>query len=267
MIVSPVDTISEADAVLPVPPLPDVTAPVTLFFKPPVLPVTSTANVQDAFAASDPPARLTVPAPAVAVIVPPPHDPVRPFGVDTTRPAGNVSLNAMPVSAVALFGLVTVKVNVVLPLSAIDGVPNAFAIVGGATTVNVAVASALLPPSVDVAVTLLFFTPAVVPVTLTLKVHEAAGVRRRRSSDGAGPGDGGDGAAATRSGEAVRRRNHHACGQRIGEADPGERPDSRVRVVEVERQRRRAAHRNRGRQECLRQIGRARSPLRPSRLH
>ena len=35
----------------------------------------------------------------MAVIVPAPHVPVRPFGVETTSPAGSVSLKPTPVSA------------------------------------------------------------------------------------------------------------------------------------------------------------------------
>jgi hypothetical protein len=54
--------------------------------------------VHEPLAASVPPVRLIVPEPAVAVMVPLPHAPVRPFGVETTRPAGNVSLKATPVA-------------------------------------------------------------------------------------------------------------------------------------------------------------------------
>src|SRR5262249_20413016 len=133
-----------------------------------------TLNVHEALAASVAPARLTVPLPAVAVIVPPPHVPVSPLGVATTNPAGKVSVNATPFNAVALFGLVMVNDNVVLPFTAIDVGLNDLAIDGGPITISVAVV--VLPvASVDVTVTLLFFTPAVVPVTFTLNVHVAPG--------------------------------------------------------------------------------------------
>ena len=56
-------------------------------------------DVHELFAAMVPPERLIVLVPAVAVIVPAPQVPVKPFGVEITRPAGNVSLNATPVSA------------------------------------------------------------------------------------------------------------------------------------------------------------------------
>src|SRR5205085_191401 len=46
-------------------------------------------------------------------------------------------------------------------------------IVGGATTVTVAVAGVLAPASVELTVTLLFLSPAVVPCTFTDTVHEA----------------------------------------------------------------------------------------------
>jgi hypothetical protein len=63
-------TLTLAEAVPPVPPSFEVTLPVVLF--------------------------------CVAVMVPPPQLPVRPFGVDTTRPAGRVSVKPTPVRAVAL---------------------------------------------------------------------------------------------------------------------------------------------------------------------
>jgi hypothetical protein len=92
-------TVRLADAVPPVPPSVEVTFPVVLFLVPAVVPVTLTENVHDALAARVPPNRLTVPEPAVAVIVPAPHVPVNPFGVETTKPAGSVSLKPTPVSA------------------------------------------------------------------------------------------------------------------------------------------------------------------------
>ena len=92
-------TLRLAEAVPPGPPSVDVTLPVVLVFVPAVVPVTFTENVQELLAAMVPPERLIVPVPAVAVMVPPPQVPVRPLGVETTRPAGSVSLNATPVSA------------------------------------------------------------------------------------------------------------------------------------------------------------------------
>jgi hypothetical protein len=65
-----------AEAVPPVPPSTDVTAPVVLFCTPAAVPVTFTLNVHDPLAASAAPVRLTLLPPAVAAIVPPPHDPV-----------------------------------------------------------------------------------------------------------------------------------------------------------------------------------------------
>ena len=56
-------------------------------------------KVQELLAARVAPDRLMTLVPWVAVIVPPPHEPVRPFGVEITRPAGSVSLNPMPLSA------------------------------------------------------------------------------------------------------------------------------------------------------------------------
>jgi hypothetical protein len=103
--------------------------------------------------------------------VPAPQEPVNPFGVEITSPAGSVSLKVTPVCAVAL-GLVRVKLRLVEPFSGMLAVPNTLAIVGGPTTVIDAFDVLPVPPSVEVTWTLLFFTPAAVPVTFTEKVQE-----------------------------------------------------------------------------------------------
>src|SRR5579863_6393679 len=64
--------------------------------------------------AIEPPARLIVPEPGVAVAIPPQVE-VRPLGVATTSPAGSASVNATPVSAAKLFGFVIEKLTVVVP--------------------------------------------------------------------------------------------------------------------------------------------------------
>lgn len=97
-----VSTLMLAEAVPPVPPSFEVTLPVVLFCKPAAVPVTFTENVQEEFAAMVPPDRLIIFVFCVAVMVPPPQLPVSPLGVDTTSPAGRVSLNPIPVRAVAL---------------------------------------------------------------------------------------------------------------------------------------------------------------------
>jgi hypothetical protein len=55
--------------------------------------------------------------------------------------------------------------------------PNALIITGALTTVIEALEVLPVPPSVEVTWTLLFFTPAVVPVTLTETVQEALAAR------------------------------------------------------------------------------------------
>src|SRR5215510_5082287 len=88
--------------VLPVPPSVEVTCTL-LFFTPAVVPRTLTETVHDALAARVPADRLTELEPPTAVAVPP-HVFVR-LGVDaTTKPAGNLSVNAIPVSATFVFG-------------------------------------------------------------------------------------------------------------------------------------------------------------------
>src|SRR5450631_4313111 len=168
-------TVITAVVVPPVPPSTELTGPVVLTRLPKVVAVTFTLNVHEVFAASVPPVRLTVFEPATAVIVPAPQVPVSPFGVETTSPAGNVSVKLIPVTAVAALGLLIVKLSEVVPLAGIFPVPKTFEIVGGATaaTVRVAVAVKPVPPSTELTVpVVLTFDPAVLPVTLTLKVQE-----------------------------------------------------------------------------------------------
>src|SRR6266567_1017391 len=157
-------TVTLADAVLPVPPLVEVTVPVVLFFTPEVVPVTFTVNVQLLLTAIVPPVSETLPEPATAVAAPP-QVLVNPFGVATTMPAGNVSVNATPVSATAFApGLVMVKVSEVVPFSGRFAAPKALAIDGGATTLMLADAVPPVPPSVDVTFpVVLFCVPAAVP--------------------------------------------------------------------------------------------------------
>ena len=164
-----------AVAVPPVPPSVEVTLPVVFVCCPAAMPVTLTENVQEALAAIVPPLRLMTFVPATAVIVPAPHVPVRPFGVETTRPAGSVSLKPTPVRATVVLGLVMVKLSEVEPFNGMLAAPKAFAIVGGATTVIEALEVLPVPPLVDVAWTLLGFTPAVVPCTSTDTVQFGGG--------------------------------------------------------------------------------------------
>ncbi len=97
LIVGGAITVMLTEAVPPVPPSTEVTLPVILFFTPPVVPVTLTEKVQELLAAKEAPERLTMLVACVAVIVPPPQLPVSPFGVETTRPTGKVSLKPTPV--------------------------------------------------------------------------------------------------------------------------------------------------------------------------
>src|SRR5260221_397163 len=160
-----------AVAVLPVPPLVELTLPVVLTKFPEAVPVTFTVNVQLLLTAIVPPASDTLPDPATAVATPP-HVLVNPFGVATTSPAGNVSVNATPFSEVVLAaGLVMVKVNDVVPFSGTLAAPNTLMISGGATTVMLAFEVFPVPLFVNVPCTRLFFTVSVVPVTFTETVH------------------------------------------------------------------------------------------------
>lgn len=169
-------TLTLAEAVPPVPPSVELTLLVVLFCSPAAVPVTFTENVHEEFAAMVPPVRLITLVPAVAVMVPPPQLPVRPFGVDITSPAGRVSVKAIPVRAIALL-FVMVKLSEVDPFSGMLAAPNALVIVGGPTTLRLAFEVLPVPPFVELTDTLLFFTPVVVPCTLTETVQLAFAAR------------------------------------------------------------------------------------------
>jgi hypothetical protein len=162
-----------ADAVFPVPPLVELT--VTLLVNvPTVFAVTCTVTVQvfagGALAGSVPPVRDTVPEFAAAATVEPvPQLFVTPGVAATTRPVGNVSVKATPVS-VLVPGLATTKANVLVPFSPIVVGPKALVIVGGPMTVKLAVAlTVVVPVCVDVIeLTVFVSVPATVPVTLTV---------------------------------------------------------------------------------------------------
>jgi len=166
-----------AEAVPPVPPSVDVTFPVVLFCVPAAVPVTFTENVQLLLAAIVPPLRLMTLVPCVAVIVPVPQVPVKPFGVEITRPAGSVSLKPTPVSATVVLLFWIVNVRLVEPFSGMLAAPNALIITGGDTTVIEAFEVLPVPAFVEVTWTLLFFTPAVVPCTSIETVQLAPGAR------------------------------------------------------------------------------------------
>src|SRR6476646_9977546 len=159
-------TVMEALEVLPVPPSVDVTCTL-LFFTPAVVPVTFTETVHDALAARVPADKLMLPDPAPAVAVPP-HVLFKALGVATTRPAGRVSVNAMPVSARVVFGLLMVNVSEVVPFSGMLAAPKAFVMLGGVATVRFAVAVFPVPPFVEVTFpVVLVYWPEAAPVTVT----------------------------------------------------------------------------------------------------
>jgi hypothetical protein len=121
-----------------------------LFFTPPVTAVTLTEKVQELLVARVAPARLTEEEPASAVMVPAPQVPVNALGVDTTKPAGRLSVNATPVSAMAFAtGLLIVKLSEVEPVNGSVVAPNVLVITGGLATVTFAVAVLPVPPFVE----------------------------------------------------------------------------------------------------------------------
>jgi hypothetical protein len=140
---------------VPVPPSVEVIAPVVFTASPAAVPVTLTVRVQDALCATVPPERLITPVPAVAVTVPLQVLTTPGVAATTSVPVveGSVSLKATPVRspAAVVFGLVMVKVSVVVPLTGMLAAPNALEITGGPTTVIDAFDVLPVPALVEVA--------------------------------------------------------------------------------------------------------------------
>jgi hypothetical protein len=107
-----------------------------------------TETVQLALAASVPAERLMEPEPATAVAVPP-QVLLNALGVATTRPAGRLSVKAIPVSVTLVFGFWMVNVSDVVPFSGMVAAPNTLVMVGGEATVKLAVAVLPVPPLVE----------------------------------------------------------------------------------------------------------------------
>src|ERR1700680_897925 len=166
-------TLKFAVAALPVPALADVTRLVVFVRSPGSVAFTFTLKVQDALGDKVAPDKLTLLDPETAVMLPPPHDPVRPLGVITTRPPGRPSVNPTPVSD-RLLTWEIVKLRLVVAFTGIRLAPNDLLIEGGDSTVRLAVAVPPVPPSTDVTAPVkLFCAPAAVPLTFTLNVHES----------------------------------------------------------------------------------------------
>src|SRR5579859_3613914 len=148
--------------------------PVVLLLTPTVVPLRFTRMEQVGLAAgSVPPVKVIVAEPAVAVTVPP-QLLLRPLGVATTRPAGRLSVKAIPVRFTLAFELVRVKPTAAVPFSATAFTPkNDLLMVGGAATVNVADAVPPVPPFVELTGPVVFvYTPPTALVTLAVTVHE-----------------------------------------------------------------------------------------------
>jgi len=142
---------------------------------PAAAPVTVTLNWHWLFVLMVAPVRA-MPVGEVVVNVPPQ---VVAEELATVSPIGSVSVKATPVSGTVLApGLVMVKVSDVVVFSAMVTGLKALAIEGGATTVMEAEAVPPAPPSVEVTLpVVLFWTPALVPVTSTENVHPLLAVR------------------------------------------------------------------------------------------
>ena len=143
-------TVKFAEAVLLVPLLVVVTVPVVFVFGfvPAEVAVMVAETAQFPEAGIVPPVKLMEVAFAVAVNVPP--QVLVAFGVPATvMPVGNVSVTAAPVAG-SVFGLVRVRVTVVVPPTGMLVAVKALEIVGTELTVKVADAGVPVPPFVEV---------------------------------------------------------------------------------------------------------------------
>jgi hypothetical protein len=100
-----------------------------------MVPTTFTENVHVAPGASVAPLRPTEDDPTVAVIEPPPQEPVSPLGVATIRPVGNASVKATPI-IVRGVGFEMLKPRVLVPLRRIVGGTKDFVKMGTSAIVN-----------------------------------------------------------------------------------------------------------------------------------
>ena len=154
VMVGGVATVKLADAVLPVPPLVEVTLPVVLVYCPEAAPVTVTLNWHWLLTAMVAPVRA-IPVGFVVVSVPPQTVAV---AFATVKPVGSASVNATPVRAtVFAAGVVIVNVRDVVAFRAmLDGLKT-LAMDGGATTLMEAEAVPPVPPSVEVTAPVVLF--------------------------------------------------------------------------------------------------------------
>jgi len=153
-----------------------VTVEVVFTIAPIAVALTFTEKVHETPASSVAPVRLMTFVPAVAVIGPPPHEPVKPLGVDITSPLGNVSVKAMPPSGTGFaagFVIVKVKAVVFAPNNCNAVWANTLEIVGGSTTVTGQVAGLPRGASFEKSVLVVFKSAdGAIPTTFTLMVHD-----------------------------------------------------------------------------------------------
>jgi hypothetical protein len=159
-----------ADAVRPVPPLVEVTAPLVFSLEPSVTDITETLTVHVPETGMAPPENEIEVAFATGANVGLPQLEVVAFvGEATFTPVGKVSLKATPVRTTEFCaGLVRVNVRVLAALiSTVEGLKDLL-MVGGEATDRVALAELPVPSSVEVtALVVLGFDPPVVAVMLT----------------------------------------------------------------------------------------------------
>jgi hypothetical protein len=89
--------------------------------------------------------------PAIAVIAPLPQEPVTLGVAATTTPPGKLSVKASPLRVLAMFGLVRVKLHVLLAFNATLIGLKALLMVGGVNTVMLALEIFPAPSWVEVA--------------------------------------------------------------------------------------------------------------------
>src|SRR5271169_3534773 len=177
VIVGGFSTAMVALAVVPVPPLVELTAPVVFVLTPEVVLVTLPVMVQLPLVGIEAPLMLTVLVPTPPPVSAAPEQLVV-AAVEKVIPGGRVSLTATPDSATLFAGFVMVMVIVEVPVpTAMLADPNDLVMVGAASTARVALAVVPVPPLVELTLPVtLFLVPLELAVTPTFTWQLAPGV-------------------------------------------------------------------------------------------
>ena len=161
----------------------EVMIPVVFAKTPLVVPLTLTETVQEVLRSNDTPSIPRLVAPATGTVVNAAAAPqsvaieLAAGGLAISNPVGKLSPKVIPVKSVVVFGLLIVKVRVVLPLIGIAPTAKPLLSVGAEITVSVSAAVLPEPPLLEVTTEdVLSLIPPTVATTSTLTTQFVSGV-------------------------------------------------------------------------------------------